>query len=122
VQIVPTGLSPIADADDTITFYIVRGATFGSAVSFSDRNTANSVVEVATDAVEVTGSDRIIGRVKVAGSGGGGGPPGSGGGPEALNAELKSQRIAPGESVSVYATTPGTPEFYETILRWEELF
>jgi len=116
IQIKPSGLSTVAAADDTTTFYIVRGATTNASLSFSDRNTENSVAEVATDATSVTDSDRIIARIKIPEGGNKNKSTG------AVVSELESQRIAPGERISVYATTPGKPSLFEATLKWQELF
>jgi hypothetical protein len=115
IQIIPELLNPISDADDVTTFYVVRDAVTADSRSYTDRNTNNSVVEVSTTATTVNSEEKVIARQKIPSSSNQTGSKG-------IQTELESQRIEPGESITIYANTPGTPALYEAVFRWRELF
>jgi hypothetical protein len=116
IQIVPEVMNPIADADDTSTFYITRGAVTADSLTFTDRNTENSVAEVATDATTVNSVDKIMARRKI--------PAGSRqSGSKGVNILLETERLEPGERMTVYANSEGTSvNLFEAVVGWRELF
>jgi hypothetical protein len=115
IQIKPLIFNPISDSDDTTTFYLVRNATTADTRTYSDRNTENSVAEVSTTATSVTSSEKMMTREKIASSQNQRGAKG-------VQATAETERLEPGDSMTIYASTPGTPSLYEVVLRWEEWF
>lgn len=116
IPFVPVEISPAINSSQYAMVYVVKNASFGSALTYADVDTDSSTAEYSTDATTVSGG-QIVDIIPISG-GGSGRSTGVGSSTEAI----PNERINAGETVSVYARSPGTPETYVSSITWSELF
>jgi len=116
VSLQPISVQNFADAGEYTILRVWRNATFSTALSYQDVNTAASVSEYSDD--DVTVSDgRLIEAIPMATTGQGNSVT-----PSENTGPLPSERILPGETITIDAITNGTPNAFVSSLSWSELF
>lgn len=117
IRFLPTSARFSVSANEYIEVFVVKNATTQTARTYTDVNTENSVTEVSRDAVTVTDYEKLLYTQVV---------PGTGTtnqlSIEKRDAEVFNENIAPGDSITAFATTAGSPTLYSTVFEWVEQF
>lgn len=116
VPVLPVRFAPFAKSTAYVEYTLAKNCSFGTALTYTDVNTENSVVEWSDDAVTVTGTGRLVSRPVLDGGGGGSNVVG-----DQADKSLLSQRLKPGDTLTAFATSSG-PDTYASSINWRELF